>query len=223
MEDLVPWLIDVMRSIDPLARTLIAGVAVLLETSVLIGLVVPGDTVVLVASIGITSPVQAVAMIIAVVIGALIGESIGFVLGRWIGPYIRASWVGRRVGEANWVRAERYLARRGGIAIFLSRFLPVLHSLVPLTVGMSHFSYRRFLAWTTPACVLWATAYVSITSLAAGSFDELSDKVHYAGYIFVGIIALFLVAAFLGKKLLQRLESRHLDTEDADTDADVKD
>lgn len=223
VEDFVPWLIDFMRSIDPLARTLIAGLAVLLETSVLIGLIVPGDTVVLVASIGITSPAQAAAMIAAVVIGALVGESIGFVLGRWIGPYIRASWVGRRVGEANWVRAERYLARRGGIAIFLSRFLPVLHSLVPLTVGMSNFSYRRFLAWTAPACLLWATAYVSITSLAAGSFDELADKVHYAGYIFVGIIALFLVVVFVGKKLLHRLESRHLDAEEADTDADVKD
>lgn len=223
VEDFIPWLIDFMRSIDPVARTLIAGVAVLLETSVLIGLVVPGDTVVLVASIGITGPAQAAAMIVAVLVGALIGESIGFWLGRWIGPHIRSSWVGRRVGEANWVRAERYLARRGGIAIFLSRFLPVLHSLVPLTVGMSHFSYRRFLAWTAPACLLWATAYVSITSLAAGSFDELADKVHYAGYIFVGIIAVFLLAVFLGKKLLHRLESRHLEDDGAESDADVKD
>ncbi|WP_307373516.1 DedA family protein [Microbacterium sp. W4I20] len=223
MEDFIPWLIDFMRSIDPVARTLIAGVAVLLETSVLIGLVVPGDTVVLVASIGITGPAQAAAMIVAVLVGALIGESIGFWLGRWIGPHIRSSWVGRRVGEKNWVRAERYLARRGGIAIFLSRFLPVLHSLVPLTVGMSHFSYRRFLAWTAPACLLWATAYVSITSLAAGSFDELADKVHYAGYIFVGIIAVFLLAVFLGKKLLHRLESRHLEDDGAESDADVKD
>ena len=120
-------------------------------------------------------------------------------------------------------RQERYLARRGGIAIFLSRFLPVLHSLVPLTVGMSHYSYRRFLAWTAPACLLWATAYVSITSLAAGSFDELADRVHYAGYIFVGIIALFLIAVFVGKKVISRLESRHLDISDTKDSTDVKD
>ena len=54
----MPWLIDFMRSIDPVARTLVAGLAVMLETSVLIGLVFPGDTVVLVASIGITSPLR---------------------------------------------------------------------------------------------------------------------------------------------------------------------
>lgn len=223
MNDFVPWVIDFMRSVDPVARTLIAGLAVMLETSILIGLVFPGDTVVLIASIGVTSPAQAVAMVAAVVVGALIGESIGFVLGRWVGPHIRASWVGRRVGEDNWVRAERYLARRGGIAIFLSRFLPVLHSLVPLTVGMSHYSYRRFLAWTAPACLLWATAYVSISSLAAGSFDELGDKVHFAGYIFVGIIVVFLLLVLLGKKLIARLERRHLDADDAEAGADVKD
>jgi len=223
VNDFVPWLIEFMRSIDPLARTLLAGLAVMLETSILIGLVFPGDTVVLVASIGITSPLQGVAMVIAVVIGALIGESIGFGLGRWIGPHIRASWVGRRVGEHNWVRAERYLARRGGIAIFLSRFLPVLHSLVPLTVGMSHYSYRRFLAWTAPACLVWATAYVSITSLAVGSFDELADRVHFAGYIFVGIIIVFLLLALLSKKVIARVERRHLDSDDADAGSDVKD
>lgn len=217
------WLIDFMRAIDPIARTLIAGFAVMLETSILIGLIFPGDTVVLAASLGVTSVPEAVAMVAAVVIGALIGESIGFALGRWIGPHIRASWVGRRVGEENWIRAERYLARRGGIAIFLSRFLPVLHSLVPLTVGMSHYSYRRFLAWTLPACVLWATAYVSITSLAAGSFDDLADRVHYAGYVFVGIIAAFLLLIVIGKRVLTRIEARHLRIDDADADTDVKD
>lgn len=230
MDDLLIWLLGFIESIDPVARTLIAGLAVMLETSVLIGLVVPGDTIVIIASLGIDGPVEATAMVIAVVIGALIGESIGFALGRWLGPRIRTSWLGRRIGEKNWVRAERYLARRGGIAIFLSRFLPVLHSLVPLTVGMSGYRYRRFLAWTAPACVLWAIAYVSVTSLAAGSFREMVDQVHYAGYIFVGIIALFLLLVFVGKKVLERVEARHIDAHDAQLDAhdtqseaDVKD
>lgn len=223
MDAFLLWILDVVQSIDPLARTLIAGAAVMLETSILIGLVFPGDTVVIIASMGVEGPVEAVAMVAAVVVGALIGESIGFVLGRWLGPRIRRSWVGRKIGEKNWIRAETYLARRGGIAIFLSRFLPVLHSLVPLTVGMSHYSYRRFLAWTAPACLIWAAAYVSITSLAAGSFRELVDQVHFAGYIFVGVIAAFLLLIVLGKKLIARSEARHLHIGDAETDADVKD
>ena len=43
---------------------------------------------------------------------------------RWLGPRIRFSRLGVRIGEHNWARSELYLRRRGGPAIFLSRFLP---------------------------------------------------------------------------------------------------
>jgi len=225
VDDFLLWILDAVQAVDPVARTLIAGVAVMLETSILIGLVVPGDTIVIIASIGVEGIWETVAMVVAVVIGSLIGESIGFWLGHWLGPRIRRSWVGQKIGEKHWQRAERYLQRRGGIAIFLSRFLPVLHSLVPLTVGMSTYSYRRFLAWTAPACIIWATAYVTVTSLAAGSFRELVDQVHFAGYVFVGAIVLFLLLVFVGKKILSRWESRHmhLTGEGEDATSDMKD
>lgn len=227
VDDFLLWILDAVQAVDPVARTLIAGLAVMLETSVLIGLIVPGDTIVIIASMGVDGPVEIIAMVIAVVVGALVGESIGFGLGRWLGPRIRRSWVGRRLGEKNWTRAEMYLQRRGGLAIFLSRFLPVFHSLVPLTVGMSTYSYRRFLAWTTPACLIWAGAYVSVTSLAAGTFRELVDQVHYAGYIFVGVIVLFVLLIYVGKKLLSRWEARHMHAADGsageDAASDMKD
>src|SRR5690606_32353922 len=118
--------------------------------------------------------------------------------------------MGRWIGKANWERSERYLQRRGGPAIFLSRFLPVLHSLVPLTVGMSDYSYRRFLAWTTPACVIWSTAYISVSAAAAGGYRALADQLHYAAFIFVGVIVVFLIAVVLVKKLIERNERSHL-------------
>lgn len=194
-----------------MTRTALAGVAIMLETSVLIGLIVPGDTVVLIAGTGVTTLLQGVALVIVVVIGSLLGESLGYVLGRFLGPRIRDTWLGRKIGEKNWQRSERYLQRRGGPAIFLSRFLPVLHSLVPLTVGMARLSYRRFLIWTVPACVVWSVIYVSVASLAAGSFRELSQHAHWAGYVFVGVIAFFFLAAFLIKKFLWKREQRHME------------
>lgn len=210
MNDFVLWVIDTVQGVDPVLRTLLAGIAIMLETSILIGLVVPGDTVVLVSAIGVNGWVEGVALGITVVIGALLGESIGFWLGTWAGPYIRASWLGRRIGEEHWERSERYLRRRGGVAIFLSRFLPVLHSLVPLTVGMSGYSYRRFIAWTLPACALWASLYVGVAATAAGSYHELSERVHYAGYLFVGVIVALLLVLLVGKKVLARREERHM-------------
>lgn len=210
MNDFVLWAIQTVQSVDPVLRTLLAGLAMMLETSILVGLIVPGDTVVLVAAIGVTSWGEGIALGVSVVVGALIGESLGFWLGCWAGPHIRHSWLGRRIGEEQWERSERYLRKRGGIAIFLSRFLPVLHSLVPLTVGMSGYAYRRFIAWTLPACVLWATAYVGLAAGAAGSYPELSQRVHYAGYVFVGIIALLLIGVLVVKKVIAHREERHM-------------
>ncbi len=90
---------------------------------------------VIVAGTAVASPVEGVVLAAAIVVGALIGESLGFWLGRYFGPRIRASRLGQKLGERNWDRADRYLRRRGGPAIFLSRFLPVLHSLVPSRWG----------------------------------------------------------------------------------------
>ena len=153
----------------------------------------------------------AVALVLAVIAGALVGESIGFALGRFFGPRIRMSRLGRWLGERNWVRAETFLARRGGVAVFVSRFLPVLHSLIPLTVGMSPMRYRTFIAWTLPATTIWTLAYVSVGAFAAGTFRELLDRLHYAGYIFVAIIAVFAIGTLVVKKLLERSEERHMD------------
>jgi len=213
VNEILDWLLTTVQSVDPVLRTAIAGVAILLETSILIGLIMPGDTVVLVASTGVSSPIEWAALVVTVIAGALAGESIGFALGRFLGHRIRPSRLGRRIGEKNWVRAENYLARRGGPAVFISRFLPVLHSLVPLTVGMSAMSYRRFIAWTAPACVIWSLAYVTLGAVTAGGYRELSTKLHGAGYVFVGIIVLFIVLVVLGKKILEKREARHMNDE----------
>lgn len=210
MNDTLNWILDTVRNVDPVLRILLAGVTMLLETSILVGLIVPGDSIVLVSSTGISNWAEYGGLLIAVVAGALAGESIGFALGRFFGPRIQASRLGRRMGERNWIRAEIYLDRRGGIAVFVSRFLPFLHALIPLTVGMSTMRYRKFIAWTAPACIVWATAYVSVGWLAAGSYRQLASELHYAGYLFAAVIAVFLVVVVLVKNLLTRAEARHM-------------
>ena len=218
MNDVLTWILDTVRHVDPVLRVLIAGIGMVLETSILVGLIVPGDTIVLVSATGIADVSQYIALLVTVIVGSLTGESIGFALGRFFGPRIQASRLGQRLGERNWLRAETYLDRRGGIAVFVSRFLPVLHALIPLTVGMSTMSYRKFLSWTAPACILWATAYVSVGWLAAGSYRELSTQLHSAGYLFAGIIAVFLVIVLLVKKAITRAEARHMQGDAPHTD-----
>jgi len=209
MFDPLGWILSMVDHVDPLTRTLLAALGMFCETTILIGLLVPGDTIVLVASTGVQDVPQYIGMLVAVIVGSLSGESVGFLLGRWFGHGIRASRLGLRLGEGNWLRAERYLERRGGVAVFASRFLPVLHALVPLTVGMTRWPYRRFLAWTAPACVLWAAVYVTVGTLAAGGYRQLANQLHFAGYLFGGTVVVFFVVVLLVRRGIEKREQRH--------------
>ena len=215
MTELLDALIAALRDLDPVLRTLIAGVGMLLETSVFIGLIVPGDTIAVVAAIGVESPAQYGWLVFALVCGALAGESIGFAIGRWAGPRLRASRLGQRLGERKWELADHYLGTRGGLAVFLSRFLPVLHSLIPLTAGMAGMRYRRFLAWTASASVIWAFLVVSLGAGAAAGYDQLAGRVKGAGYFFVGGAVVLLLLLWAVKRLFLLRERRHLRLDDA--------
>jgi membrane-associated protein len=220
VNEILDWILGVVQSVEPWLRILLSGVAMFCETSVLLGLVVPGDTIVLVSSTATNGPGEYAALLVAVVVGSLLGESVGFALGRFFGPRIRRSALGRRLGEHNWARAERYLTRRGGMAVFVSRFLPVLHSLIPLTVGMSTMPYRRFLRWTVPACLIWAAGYVTVGWLAADSYRRLAGELKWAGWVFAAILVVFWVAVILIKRAVERAEARHMH-EDAEPAGDA--
>lgn len=214
VNDILSGVLDTIRGVDPGLRIVLTSLGMFFETSILIGLIVPGDTIVLIASTATEDWLQWGLLLVSVIVGSLGGESVGFALGRYFGPKIRASRVGRWLGERNWRRAQQYLDRRGGPAVFISRFLPVLHSLLPLTVGMSTMRFRKFLAWTAPACVLWAAAYVSVGWAAAGSYRNVASQLQYAGYLFAGIIVLFVLGVFAIRKLIERSEARHFDHPD---------
>lgn len=189
-------------------RFLVAFLGIFAETSLFIGLLIPGDTIVLFTSTANKDFLDWLLLLLSVLAGSLAGESVGYLIGAWFGPRLRASRLGARIGERNWVRAEDWVRRRGGLAIFLSRFLPILHALVPVTVGMSEFPYRRFLAWTAPACLLWGLVYVSVGTAAGHSYRQLSQQLHFAGWIILGALVVFLLLVGGGKKLLNRLERR---------------
>jgi membrane protein DedA with SNARE-associated domain len=205
MTDLLGGLIDLISSVPPIWRNLLAGVFIMLETSVFVGLVVPGDTVVLIASTGVTDLGDFFFLLIAVLIGSLIGESIGFAIGRFFGPKLRKSWLGKKVGEENWIAADKLVAKRGGWAVFISRFLPVLHSVVPAVAGMTKMSYRVFITWTFAACTIWASLYVGVGFAARTSYEQLEGNLKLASFVGIGILVLFLLLIALSKKILARL------------------
>lgn len=203
MNDILNWLIETVQSVSPLLRNLLAGFAIMCETSLFIGLIIPGDTVVLVASTGVVDIMDFFFLLGSVLLGSLLGETIGFFLGRFFGPKIRHSKLGKRLGEKNWELADRFVERRGGIAVAISRFLPVLHSLVPVVAGMTTMRYRVFISWTVAACAIWASAYVSVGYLARSAYEQIAGQLKWGGLAFVAIILIFMIIVHFGKQKLE--------------------
>lgn len=210
INDILTWVIALVASVDPGVRTALAGVAVMLETSFLLGLVVPGDTVVLVASTGIQNTSQYVAMLVVVTAGALVGETIGFFLGRFFGKRLRVSRAGRWVGEKRWQNAENFVQQRGGVSVFVSRFLPFLHSVVPLTAGMTGMRYRTFIAWTAAASALWSSIYVSIAYFLTEEYLALTKQVKWAGWVFIIVVVVLVIVATFVKKRIERSQEKFM-------------
>lgn len=208
MNDFVNSLLTAIHQVDWLLRDLIAAFAIMCETSLFVGLIIPGDTIVLVAATGVQNIFDFFGLLGFVVLGSLIGESVGFWIGRAFGPRIRASKLGQRIGETNWMIADEFVETRGGWAIAVSRFLPVLHSLVPVTAGMTRMRYRTFIRWTVGACTVWAAAYVALGWWAHDTYDRYLSNLKSGGYIFAGLVVVILVLVSLGKKRLEGTAER---------------
>ena len=203
MNEFIDWLNTAVHTFDPFWRDVIAGFAILLETSVFVGLIIPGDTIVLAAGTMVKDWFDFSGLFIAVMLGSFAGESLGFYIGRIFGPRIRSSKLGLRIPEKVWHRADTFVESRGGIAIAMSRFLPVLHSVVPLTAGMTKMKYKTFIAWTAGACAVWTSMYLGIGWFAHGATDALK-QFKFGGAIFAGIIVVFLIIVTLAKKRLEK-------------------
>lgn len=204
MNDILDWLLTTVQSVDPALRNVLAGLAIMLETSLFVGLVMPGDTVVLVASTGVTDIGDFFWLLGFVLLGSLLGESFGFWIGRIFGECIRASKLGQKIGEKNWRMADAFIEARGGLAVAISRFLPVLHSLVPVAAGATKMRYRVFIRWTLAACAVWASAYVGVGYLAKSSYEQIGSSLKFGGLIFVGIIVAFAIIVHFAKKRLEK-------------------
>jgi membrane-associated protein len=191
MSELVAELLQGLDGLHPGVLYLLAGLFTALETSVGVGLLVPGDGVVLLAGTTATTPHRFAALVAATVLGSLTGESIGYLLGRRYGTRLRTSRVGRRLGEHRWAAAEAFLAGRGGRAVAAARFVALVHALVPVVAGTVGMSYRRLVSWGAVGAVAWSMLYVGIGAAAGASWRHYGDRAGLA--VFGAALAILLV------------------------------
>ncbi|WP_338780093.1 VTT domain-containing protein [Streptomyces sp. DG1A-41] len=89
---------------------------------------------------------------------AVAGDLLGHRIGALLGDRLRTGRLGRRVPATAWRNAETRMDRRGGQAVFLARFVPVLRTLTPHLAGATRLPYHRIAPFSAAAALLWATA-----------------------------------------------------------------
>jgi membrane-associated protein len=181
MEYLTGFL-DALAGLDPLVVGVATCLFLAVETSAFIGLVVPGDTVALVAGSTVTAPVEFATLVGLAVLGSLLGESGGYLIGRRFGARVRYGRTGRWIGERRWERAERFLnGGAGGWALVSARYVPIVHALVPVLAGTLRMPYRRFIAWEAGGALIWSLTYLGIGAIVGAALREHGHRLGYVG------------------------------------------
>jgi membrane protein DedA with SNARE-associated domain len=151
----------------------VIGLLAFTEAAVFVGLVVPGETGLVLGGVLAAQGRLDLAVLVPVGIRAAIaGDSVGYAVGRKMGPGLRRSRLGRRIGAPRWDRAEAALRRRGPVAVVAGRFVAVLRALVPAVAGAARMPYRQFLPANAIGGALWATGAAYVGYLAAGSWQH---------------------------------------------------
>src|SRR5205823_14837364 len=105
--------------------------------SAFVGFVFPGEIAVLLGGVlASRGRVSIAAVVIVAIAGAVIGDSVGYWVGERWGRRILDATVGRFVKREHFDRAQVFLARRGGPAVFLGRWTVALRVMVPGLAGM---------------------------------------------------------------------------------------
>ena len=148
----------------------LVGAVVFAEDAIFVGFVVPGETAAVLGGVAASQKHAALPVMIAVVIvAAIAGDSVGYEIGRHVGPRVLASRPLRRRAE-RLDRAREFLARRGGTAVLLGRFVAFFRAVMPALAGTVRMRYPLFLAFNAAGGLLWGAGVVMLGYLAGNSY-----------------------------------------------------
>ena len=151
---------------------LVGGMA-MFETALIIGLVLPTEPTLIVATaFALQGHFSFAAVAGAAVLGAALGDSAGFMIGRWGGRRVlrgggRLAQMARRHQD----RALDLFDRHAGYSVSLARLVPFVRTLMPLVAGSTSVAYRRFLAFDLLGIAGWAFFGLGIAYAGARGWE----------------------------------------------------
>lgn len=169
------------------------GIALLVfaESGLLIGMFLPGDSLLFAAGLFAESGFFSLGpLIVVVVAAAILGDSVGYWFGAKVGGHLqdrKDSWYFK---QEYLRRTERFYQKYGGRALILARFVPIIRTLAPILAGAGSMTYRKFLSYNILGGILWG-AGMTLFGFFFGSIIPDSEK--YIVPISLAIIVLSLL------------------------------
>jgi membrane-associated protein len=170
---LISWFIDIVLHLDKHLVDLLTQydtwiyailfTVIFCETGLVVTPFLPGDS--LLFAVGALSAVDTSGTLSAPVafvllsIAAVLGNTVNYTIGRAIGP---PAFSGRyRLLKVEYLhRTEDFFKRHGGMAVALSRFMPIIRTFAPFVAGVGRMPYARFLGYNLLGGVLWVALFV---------------------------------------------------------------
>jgi membrane protein DedA with SNARE-associated domain len=190
----VGGLIDRLLGLPGWLVLLIAGLTVFAEDALALGFVIPGETVALLAGAAAKlGHVSLVGVLIMVITAAIVGDTVGYEIGRHLGPRVlRLRVLAKRRTRVD--RARDFLARRGGSAVFLGRWVAFLRAVTPFLAGTARMPYPTFLAWNASGGITWGAAVVLLGYAAGASYAQVEKTFgRDAAFVVVVLVAVAVV------------------------------
>ena len=176
-----------------------------LESAAFTGLLVPGETVVVLAGfLSSQGYLELGDCLLVISLAVILGDTAGYALGKTIGRgYFERHKRLLFLKERHLRKTEEYFDRHGGKTIFLARFTHFLRAMAPFVAGMSRMPYNKFIAFNVAGGILWTFVFTLLGYFFGQSWQMIE---RWAGRAGLFILFLFLVIA--GFSFLYRAAAR---------------
>jgi undecaprenyl-diphosphatase len=201
-EELQQLLEDVSNTLGSWTYLLVSVFA-FAETGAFVGLVVPGETVMLLGGAVAGQGAINVYLLIALAwFSAWAGDTTSFFLGRRLGrEFVLRHGPRFGVGHERFEKVEDYFSRHGGKTIFIGRFVSLVRAFAPFIAGSSGMRYRAFVPYSILGTGLWATAHILIGYIFSRSIDSAARYAGRGAFILGTLIVVVVGTVYVVRRL----------------------
>jgi membrane-associated protein len=145
------------------AAILTINLIVFVETGLLLGFCLPGDSLLVTAGVICFESHWNLGVLLGTVsLSAIVGDSLGYAIGYKTGPKIFCREKSLFFNKHHLLHAQAFYEKHGGKTIILARFMPILRTFAPVVAGVGRMNYWKFLAYNVVGGVSWVVSMILI-------------------------------------------------------------